>query len=73
MRSDDLPDVITPAVLAAFLEISPRALRERRNRRDWPFEPIAGFPAKGKAARWSKAHVVAVVNGGPARTRRPAA
>jgi hypothetical protein len=59
----ELPDLVTPADLAAFLKLSPRAFRERRNRQDWPFSPIAGFPKKGKAARWSKAHVLAVVEG----------
>jgi hypothetical protein len=73
MTAAELPDLITPATLAAFLGLSPRAFRERRNRGDWPFSPIKGFPAKGKAARWSKEHVLSVIHGGATRTRRPAA
>jgi hypothetical protein len=63
----ELPDVLTAADLAAFLSISDRTFRERRDRKDWPFSPIKGFPRKGKAARYSKAHVLAVVNGGAVR------
>jgi hypothetical protein len=68
----DLPDVLTPEMLARFLGLSDRAFRERRNRRDWPFATIKGFPGKGKAARWSKAHVLAVINGQPSRIRSAA-
>lgn len=67
MTAADLPDVLTAADLAAFLGISGRAFRERRERKDWPFSPIKGFPRKGKAARYSKAHVLAVIHGGAMR------
>jgi hypothetical protein len=71
MTRADLPDVFGPDVLAKFLGISDRQFRERRRRADWPFSPIAGFPAKGKAARWSKTQVLAVVDGqAVSRTRR---
>jgi hypothetical protein len=66
----DLPDVLTPALLAKFLGLSERSFRERRNRPDWPFSPIRGFPVKGKAARWSKAHVLAVIEGQAMRSLR---
>lgn len=70
----DLPDVLNADQLAALLGLSPRQFRERRARKDWPFSPIAGFPAKGKAARWSKTHVLAVISGGALpRTRRASA
>jgi hypothetical protein len=66
----ELPDVLTVEQLAAFLGLSERAFRERRARRDWPFSPIPGFPTKGKSARYSKQHVLDVINGQVARPRR---
>jgi len=72
MTAAELPDVLTPKVLAAFLGLSDRTFRERRSSKSWPFYPIAGFPSKGKSARWSKAHVLAVIEGTAARTRRVA-
>lgn len=70
MTAADLPDVLTPEQLAAFLGLSGRAFRDRRARPDFPFSPIAGFPAKGKSARYSKAQIVAVLNGQAVRTHR---
>jgi hypothetical protein len=67
MTAAELPDVLTVADLAAFLGISERSLRERRELKSWPFSPIKGFPRKGKAARYSKAHVLAVIHGGAVR------
>jgi hypothetical protein len=65
MTAAELPDVLTAEQLAAFLGLSDRTFRRRRASRNWPFSPIAGFPTKGASARYSKAHVLAVINGQP--------
>lgn len=70
MAVDVADDVLTVEQLAALLKISGRTFRERRARGDFPFSPIAGFPAKGKAARYSKVQVLAVINGQAGRTSR---
>jgi hypothetical protein len=70
MTAADLPDVFDAETLARFLGLSERALRKRRARSDWPFSPIAGFPAKGKSARYAKQHVLSVVNGHAVPMRR---
>lgn len=70
MTAAELPDVLTVEQLAAFLGLSERAFRDRRARRDFPFSPIPGFPKKGKSARYSKQHVLDVINGQPRRLSR---
>ena len=70
MNASDLPDVLTPSDLAAFLGMAGRTFRKRRARKDWPFSPIKGFPTKGSGARYSKQHVLDVVNGQGMRTHR---
>lgn len=59
----ELPDALSLHQLAQGLGISYHTLRAMRARRDWPFSTIPGLPARGKLARYSKAHVLAVIDG----------
>jgi predicted DNA-binding transcriptional regulator AlpA len=66
-HASELPDVLKVDDLARLLGISSRTVYERIQQRSWPFSPIPGF-----TNRWSKAHVLAVIDGqsGPPRRSR---
>lgn len=61
------PPILYDADLAAILGIAISTLREARKRRTFPFTEL---PRIGRKPRWSREHVLAVLNGGAAMPQR---
>lgn len=57
------PPILFDKDLAAILGIAVSTLREARKRRTFPFSEL---PRVGRKPRWSREHVLAVINGGAA-------
>lgn len=63
-RNESLwPPVLFDSDLAAILGISVRTLQNARKRATFPFSEL---PRVGRKPRWSRDHVLAVINGGAA-------
>lgn len=53
-------------MLAAILGMSVRTINKRRHSKQWPFTELARLDRK---PRWSRDHVLAVINGQALRRR----
>lgn len=67
LHESQLPAVLTMAQLAQLLGSSVRTIQKRMKSRSWPFTPL---PAIDSRHRWSRDHVLAVINGQQPAARR---
>ena len=60
VAASELPDVLFADDLAALLGTSVRTIQKRMKSRSWPYTPL---PRIDRRPRWSKTHVLAVIEG----------